>query len=93
MIIGALSVETALLEAMSLKEKRRVIKGVKERLRRQFNVSVAEVGDTDAPRRATLAIVTVADDARFVHSVLDKAVDTLRSATGLTLMDYEREIL
>ncbi|MHC5110554.1 MAG: DUF503 domain-containing protein [Planctomycetota bacterium] len=93
MIIGALSVEATLFEAMTLKDKRRIVKGVKERLRNRFNVAVAEVGHTDSPKRTTLAIVTVADDSRFVHSVLDKTVDAIRSVAGLTLIDYDREIL
>ena len=46
--------------AQSLKEKRFVVKSVKERLRQRFNVSLAEVGEHDSWRLAELAVVTVA---------------------------------
>ena len=93
MIIGAMTVEASLPEAQSLKDKRRIVKGLKERLRNRFNISIAETGYADSFSRAQLAVVTVADETRFVHSVLDKIVDQLRTVHGFTLIDYEREIL
>ena len=93
MIVGVLRVELALLEAQTLKDKRRIIKGVKDRLHHRFNVSVAEVGFGDSPKRCRLGIAAVANESRFVHSMLDKMIDTLRHVAGLTLIDYKRELL
>lgn len=93
MIIGVLSVELAILEAQSLKDKRRVIKGLKERLRHRYNVSVAEIDYLDTHKRCLLGISMVSKDSRVVHSQLDKLVDTIRQTRGLTLIDYQREIL
>ena len=93
MIVGVLKVELAILEARSLKEKRRVIQSVKQRLTNRFNASVAEVGHADAPKRCRLGIAVVSNDARLVHSQLDKMVDSIRTAAGLTLLEYDRELL
>lgn len=93
MIIGVLSVELTILEAQSLKDKRRVIKGLKERLRHRYNVSVAEIDYLDTHKRCLLGISMVSKDSRVVHSQLDKLVDTIRQTRGLTLIDYQREIL
>lgn len=67
----------------SLKEKRRVVNRVRDRLRARHNVSVAEVGDQDESRRAVLALGVVGSCARVVeaslHSLLDK-VDQMHLA-------------
>ncbi|MBI4718884.1 MAG: DUF503 domain-containing protein [Planctomycetes bacterium] len=93
MIIGVLTVELALFEAQSLKDKRRVIQSVKQRMRNVFNVSVAEVEHGDSPRRCRLGIALVCNEARPVHAQLDKIVELLRGVAGLTLLDYERQLL
>ena len=93
MIVGVLTVELAIFEAQSLKDKRRVIQSVKQRLRNGFNVSVAEVAYGDLPKRCRLGIVTVSNESRHVHSSLDKIVDMIRRVGGMTLLDYERELL
>ena len=93
MIVALLEIDLAILEAHSLKDKRRVIKGLKERLRHRFNVSVAEVGHADRMRRSRLGVAMVGEGARAVHSQLDKIVEVVRSTAGLTLIDYERRIL
>jgi len=92
MIVGVLTVEVAIFEAQSLKDKRRVILGFKQRLRNRFNVSVAEVGHGDSHKRCQLGIAMVSGDSRGVHSQFDKIVDMVRATTGLTLLEYEREL-
>ena len=93
MIVGLLEIDLALFEAQSLKDKRRVIKSTVTRLRNQFNAAVAEVSELDKAKRCVLGVVTVANDSRFVHSMLDKIVDFIRQRPELTLLDYRREIL
>lgn len=93
MIVGVLTVELALLEASSLKDKRQVIKSLKQRLSNTFNVSVAETDHNDSARRCQLGISVVSNAAREVHSQLDRVVDMIRRTAGCTLVDYQREIL
>lgn len=93
MRVGVLTIELAILEAQSLKDKRRVLKGTKERIRRAFNVSVAEVAYNDAPRRCRLGVAMVANESRVVQSQLDQVVDLVRRVGGVILVDYHSEVL
>lgn len=92
MIIGTLNIRLVLRAARSLKDKRRVVKGLKDRLRRKFNVSIAEVDHQDSPARAAIGVAMVGTDRRYVNSVLSKVIDALRYTPGAELVDYELEM-
>jgi len=91
MVVGVLQLELSVPEAASLKDKRRVIKSLKDRLARH-NVSVAEVDELDEHRFCTLAVAMVSNDRRFTDSCLSQIVDEVRKARGVSLMDYELEM-
>jgi len=93
MIVGVLTVDVALLEALTLKDKRRIMLGFRDRLRNQFNVSVAEVEFGDSPRRCRLGIALVNTGSRAAHAQMDKIVEMIRRTGGLTLLEYHRELL
>lgn len=93
MIVGVLTVELAIFEAQSLKDKRRVLQSLKQKLRNRFNVSVAEVGYMDAPKRSRLGVSIVSQQSRVIHSQLDKIVDMVRRTGGVSLLDYDRQLL
>ncbi len=93
MIIGVLTIEMAIFEAQSLKDKRRVIASLKQRLRNRFNVSVAEVAYVNTPKRCRLGVAMVSSESRALHSQLDRIVDMVRRTGGVSLLDYERELL
>ena len=78
---------------MSLKDKRRSIKSVKDRIANRFNVSVAEVGLLDSRRDAELAVVMVSNDSGFVQSCLSKVVSLVQSRVKLELLDYSIEMI
>lgn len=92
MIIGTLHIRLVLRGAHSLKDKRRVIKGLKDRLKNKFNVSVSEVDHQDEWQRAELGVAMVGTDRRYVNSVLSKLIDHLRFISGAELVDYELEM-
>ena len=92
MIVGVLTLEMTVPDARSLKDKRRVVKGMTERLRNRFNVSVAEVGFQNQPKRCTLGVAMVSQESRAIHSQMDKIVDVMRRTPGLSLLDYNREL-
>jgi len=92
MTVGVLQVEIAIEDAMSLKDKRRVVKSLKDRIAHRHNVSVAEVDQLDEHRLCTLAVAMVSNDRRFTDSCLSKIVDEVRVARGISLMDYELEM-
>jgi len=80
-VIGVVTLELRIEQAHSLKDKRHVVKSLKERLRRKFNVSVAEIDDMDLHNSAVLAVATVSSSRPFAEKVL-QAVE--REAAGLT---------
>lgn len=93
MTIGVLQLELGIGDAMSLKDKRRVVKSVKDRIAHGHNVSIAEVGALDEHRRAIIAAVMVANDSRYVEGALSKIVDFVKSIAIADLMDYQIELL
>jgi uncharacterized protein len=68
--IGVLTLEIHIEDAHSLKEKRHVVKGLKDRLRSRFNVAVAEIDYQDCWQRAVVSAVTVSGDHVHADSVL-----------------------
>lgn len=75
----------------SLKEKRRILKSLMTRLRNSFNISIAEVGDNDVLRAATLGAAVVSNDNSFGHQVIAKVVDKIESEPDVILADYRTE--
>jgi len=90
-IVGILTARLTIPEARSLKQKRHVLRSVKDRLRNDFNVSVAETGGQDLWQSAELAVAMVGTDRRYVNGALDQAVNMLRTAPGAILAGYEIE--
>ncbi len=91
-MVGVLQLDLHIGEARSLKDKRRVVKSLKERLRHRFNVSVAEVDHHDAWQRCAIAVALVSKETRHVRSELDKVVDVVRATAGAILIDYSVEM-
>ena len=91
-IVGTLRIDLAIYESHSLKDKRQVIKALKDRLMHRFNVSVAEVDALDSRQRAVLGVAVVGNDTAFVHRCLDTVVDFVRRQGRASLIDYQREI-
>jgi uncharacterized protein YlxP (DUF503 family) len=93
MIVGVLRFRLGIYEALSLKDKRRVTKSLKDRLGARHNISIAEVDDLDRWQVATLGVAMIANDARFVESALSKIVDEVRAFGRASLLDYEIELI
>lgn len=76
----------------SLKEKRSVIRSLRDRLRTKFNVSVAETGLQDVHARAEITIALVTSDGRMAESVLDKTDRFVEAHSGAVIVRVEREV-
>ena len=87
------TVELHLPDVGSLKGKRHALKGLKERVRARFEVSVAEVDHHDLWQRATLAIACVSADARHANEVVSKAIDFIEENVEGRVIDTAVEIL
>ena len=92
MIIGSCSIELHLPESVSLKNKRQIVKGLKDRIRNKFNVSIAEVDGNDLWQRAVLGVGIVANDKKFANQVLAQVVEQVKRERSVVLLDYHLEI-
>lgn len=93
MIVGLLQFELLIHGAGSIKDKRRVVKSVKDRLHREHQASVAEIGLQDRMGAARLGLAVVGSDGAHVGRVLDQITAKLRGLVGAELGDCAREIL
>lgn len=93
LVVGVLQFELIIHDAESLKDKRRVVRSVKDRLHRNHQVSVAEVGTHDILNLATMGLAVVAPDGGRAGQVLDRIVAKLKSTPDAELGDTHREIL
>jgi uncharacterized protein YlxP (DUF503 family) len=78
--IGVLTLELRIDHAHSLKDKRQIVKSLKDRLRRKFNVSVSEIDDQDLHNSSVIAAVTVSPSRPFAEKILQSVE---REAAGL----------
>ena len=93
MTVGVLKIELSLPGNDSLKAKRMVLKSLKDRIRKQFNVSIAEVGEQDKWQKAVLGLASVGADKRYVNGVLSRVMDLIEGARSVELIDYHMEFL
>jgi uncharacterized protein YlxP (DUF503 family) len=78
MIVGSLTVRLLIRDARSLKDKRQVVRSILDRLRHEYNVSIAEVDHLDDYRQVTLGIAMVGWDAKSVRGTLQQITEALR---------------
>jgi len=91
--LGLVHLEFHVTQATSLKDKRRLVKGFKDRMASRFNVSIAEVDALDSRRRAVLAIAMVANDRRYVEGALQKITNAAAGHRDMILTHREIEWL
>jgi uncharacterized protein YlxP (DUF503 family) len=84
--IGVLTLEIHIEHSHSLKEKRNVVKSLKDRLRRRFNVSVAEIDGQESWQRSVVAAVTVSGSRSRAEQVLQSVEDDAASVLGAMLV-------
>jgi uncharacterized protein YlxP (DUF503 family) len=93
MVVGLLTLELHFPGARSLKDKRHVLHGLQARIRKQYNVSVAEVEFQDLWQRSRLAVVAVNTDQVHLESTLQAVAAEAASARDGELVDQQLEVL
>ena len=84
-VIGVLTLEIHVEQSHSLKEKRHVVKSLKDRLRERFNVAVAEIDGLDSWQHAVVAAVTVSNDKVHAEKILSAVEAHAESVLGGSL--------
>lgn len=77
----------------SLKEKRTVVKRVCSKLRNQYNLSVAEIGEQDTHKTTILGLAFVATDTSHGDSIADHILQSLEQITECEFFVLSREFV
>ena len=88
--IASLTIELRIEAAHSLKDKRQVVRSMKDKLRQRFNVSVAEIDATDLWQRATIGVVSISDSRDYLESLMtsvERHASKLANQTGAEVTD------
>lgn len=96
MPIAKLTLELAIPHAQSLKDRRQVVRSLKEKLRHGFNISVAELDDASLWNRATLGFAAISSSATYLEGQMQELESTLQRLTvslGAEVLDSWVEIL
>ena len=93
MVIGCCSIRFYLHSNNSLKGKRRVVRAIKDRLKNDFNVSIAEVGNQDVLQSLHIGISAVSSDKPYMDGLMTKVINAIDKINLADIVDYKTEIL
>jgi uncharacterized protein YlxP (DUF503 family) len=93
MPVGILILELQIPEARSLKDKRQVLRSLKDRLRRKFNVAVAELDFHDVWQTSTVGVVTLSNAEQHVEESLQHVLAEAQRLLGPILVDHSVDLL
>ncbi len=93
MFVGVARVVLRLPGARSLKDRRRVVKSYKERLKARLPVVVAELGDVEGYQLATLGLCTVSGELGQSEEIILKALAMARSLADALVLDARHEVI
>lgn len=91
MPVGVLTVRLAIYGATSLKDKRRVVKSLKDKIANRFNVSVAETDALQARQSAVLMIAQVSNSWQHCEQSLQAVLNFITQHHGASMIDYQLE--
>jgi uncharacterized protein YlxP (DUF503 family) len=96
MPIAFLTLELHIEAAQSLKDKRQVVRSLKDRLRASFNVSVAELDSSPVWNRATIGVVSISDSRDYLDGLMknvERAATRIANNHGAEIADFFVEFL
>jgi uncharacterized protein YlxP (DUF503 family) len=93
MPIGLLTLEIHIPDAHSLKDKRQVLRSLKDRLRNRFNVAVAELEYQDTWQDSVVGVVAISGNAAHVEKSLRVVLAASERMLGRDLVDHEIEVI
>jgi uncharacterized protein YlxP (DUF503 family) len=93
MPVGLLTLELYIQHAQSLKDKRQILRSLKDRLRAKFNVAVAELEHHDIWQRAVVGIVTISNEQHHVEESLQQVLAEADNILGPLLVSHAVEVI
>src|SRR5205823_10565924 len=91
MIVGVCRVTVMVGESHSLKEKRMVLRRIKDRVRQKFNVAIAEVGDQDLWQSAQLGFAVVSNERGYTEGLVQKVLAFIEALAVAKIADDEQD--
>ena len=93
MVVAVYTIVILIPESHSLKDKRRVLRQLRDKITRTFNVSMAELDHHDMWQKATLGIACLANEQRHVNQVLDQVMNAIYQLPRLEVVDCRKEFM
>ena len=93
MVIGSIVFDIYIPQANSLKEKRMVIRSMKEKLKAKFNVSVSEVGNQDLWQSAYIAVVMVSPDKNQTEKMMQSVINFVEANFPDIYINIHKELI
>jgi uncharacterized protein YlxP (DUF503 family) len=93
MPVGLLTLELHIEHAQSLKDKRQVLRSLKDRLRAKFNVAVAELEYHDTWQRSVVGIVTISNEEHHLEESLQQVLAEADNILGPLLISHTVELI
>ena len=93
MAVGLLTLEIHIPDSRSLKDKRQVLRSLKDRLRGRFNVAVAELDHQESWQRAQIGIVSLSNDAAHLEQSLRAVLNEAEGILGRDLAGHDLEMM
>lgn len=91
--IGRCHLDLHIENCQSLKDKRRIVVSLKEKMKNRYNVAVCEFGELSLWQRAQLGIVTCGNDKQHVDSSLKAVLDYVRKFRAVSLLNFDLDII
>ena len=92
MFVGIVRIELHLPGATNLKEKRTIVRGLKERIRSRVQAAVSEVDHQDLWQRAALGVAVVSGEGRQVGEMLQSVRRLVEGTYGAELLDWQEQV-
>ena len=92
MFVGIVRIELHLPGATSLKDKRSIVRSLKERIRQRVHAAVAEVDHQDLWQRAALGVAVISGERRQVGEMLQSVRNLVDSTYGAQLLDWQEQL-
>ena len=93
MIIGIAKLYIFIPDSSNLKEKRMVLRSLKNRLRNNFNISIIELDSQDKWQRSTLALAVIGTEKSKTNSLISNIINYIEQNKQIQLLDYEMEMI
>ncbi len=93
MVVAVYTIILIIPESHSLKDKRRILMQLRDKITRKFNVSMAELNHHDLWKKATLGIACLANEQRHLNQVMDQLMNAIYQLPRIEVIDCRKEFL